>query len=1165
MATEEEMLKNIPSDAYYYNGHYYKVYSTFNTTWEEAKEICEKLGGHLVTITDSSEQSFIEDLLTEEGIKNCYWLGGYKDSNNKWQWVTGENFSYTHWGIGEPNNGNGGITENALMMFYKPYSYRNPFGSWNDQNSSGYYDSFSGKENFGLICEWDSISEEEVEIDEETTLEVINLFKGLSTSEKAATLKENLETLESLKSLIEGDKKIEIVDEETGKITFTDISHFIQLVGSFYNDDTPIWFGELTKYARDKNFHIKYQFHYLRDLYGNYALDHAGNKIKVFDVDANGDKIKIENTHREAFNSGLGALFDISSIIDAGIQISSGKLTVTEIANKATDISAHVASVTSNISELTGRFKKAGLIGSLAAPVLSTVASIISLTDGVEPKEIVELVSNALQTANNTIRQFSTSTLLENTKFAKWLKEQPMGQKLSANALKANLLVAGAVGIITGGIQYFESAEKYQIDGLKDSQAIKDKWTDAFSAGLKGFYGTATFGLDDVAFGFLSSTATNLVYLGECFGTWITGGDVSKVQRMSTGGKNYMELFGDFVKLVFLNQYTDPNLNGDENGYMENTKDGRNIYSGAGNDSINNKASKTNIYGGVGNDLIFCAEGTNQQYIDGGNDNDHIALYGSSNEIHGGLGDDQIDIFGDSKNPASGNYILGEAGNDYIWIGDGKSKKKSNAANSIDGGAGDDVIFIDQTRTSNIIFYNNGDGDDEIFGYDSNDQIRINKSDYTPQFDGDDVKIIVGSGSITLYDAKDKKLNITGTDIDIMPTGMTADKSKTILTISNKFKAQNVHLEDYAETFTKVNASGLAKTQTVEIIGNNSNNSIKGGKGADTISGGLGENTLTGGAGTDAFIYGGGNDFITDYKTGEDKLKINYTSSTVSGSNVILTTDTGNVTVKGVKDKVITFVDDSGNTTERIFFGNTSYAPLDSNLKYDSKRITITASKKFIGSQINLSDFLSTTTKVNASALLQDINIFGTAAENSLKGGKGEDKIYGGAGNDTMYGGAGNDSLFGENDDDKLYGDAGNDTLSGGNGDDILTGGKGADVFIYSGGNDLITDYTAGDKIKIENGKISKTTYSGKNVIFSIGNGSLTVQKGKGKKITVTDSSGTKTYSKTLNLFEDNNFISDEPQLSKITEQKFSVTEIQTPDYSVLAQNNQTFLTFTKK
>ena len=86
------------------------------------------------------------------------------------------------------------------------------------------------------------------------------------------------------------------------------------------------------------------------------------------------------------------------------------------------------------------------------------------------------------------------------------------------------------------------------------------------------------------------------------------------------------------------------------------------------------------------------------------------------------------------------------------------------------------------------------------------------------------------------------------------------------------------------------------------------------------------------------------------------------------------------------------------------------------------------------------------------------------------------------------------------------------------------------------------------------------------NDTFIFGGGTLTVQNGKNKKITVIDSSNKTTiYSKTLDLFEDNNFISDTPQISDITEKKFSVTQIQPQDYSALAQNTKTFLTFAKK
>ena len=136
--------------------------------------------------------------------------------------------------------------------------------------------------------------------------------------------------------------------------------------------------------------------------------------------------------------------------------------------------------------------------------------------------------------------------------------------------------------------------------------------------------------------------------------------------------------------------------------------------------------------------------------------------------------------------------------------------------------------------------------------------------------------------------------------------------------------------------------------------------------------------------------------------------------------------------------------------------------------------------------------------------------------------------------------------------------------MYGGSGNDTLTGGAGNDVFIYEGGKDVITDYTAGkDKIKLSSGKITKTTYSGKDVIFTIGSGTLTVKNSKGKKITVTDSSNkTQTYSKTLDLIYDNNFVSENFSLDSISEKKYSVTQIQNAQTETFTQD-ETFLTFT--
>ncbi len=85
-----------------YNGHTYVLYQ-INTPWQYAKTFCESKDGHLATITDETEWEFIKWFL--EG--KTTWLGGYLTPEQNWEWVTNEEFSFTDWLPGEPNNASG--------------------------------------------------------------------------------------------------------------------------------------------------------------------------------------------------------------------------------------------------------------------------------------------------------------------------------------------------------------------------------------------------------------------------------------------------------------------------------------------------------------------------------------------------------------------------------------------------------------------------------------------------------------------------------------------------------------------------------------------------------------------------------------------------------------------------------------------------------------------------------------------------------------------------------------------------------------------------------------------------------------------------------------------------------------------------------------------------
>ncbi len=130
-------------------------YHVFNNgmTWQEAKEYCESIGGHLAVITSQSEQDQINNLLSAfPAARRSYWIGGHINSNGNFQWVTDEAFSYTNWNNGEPNSG---FAEPGLMLYGT--SEIAVLGKWNDlkYDCSGNPATFYNKDNFGFICEWD--------------------------------------------------------------------------------------------------------------------------------------------------------------------------------------------------------------------------------------------------------------------------------------------------------------------------------------------------------------------------------------------------------------------------------------------------------------------------------------------------------------------------------------------------------------------------------------------------------------------------------------------------------------------------------------------------------------------------------------------------------------------------------------------------------------------------------------------------------------------------------------------------------------------------------------------------------------------------------------------------------------------------------------------------
>lgn len=156
----EETVISI-DDLVEYKGHYYKLYY-HSETWEDARDYCESLGGHLATITSQEENDFLYDFITSCGVTNAYF--GLSDATEEefWRWTTGETLEYTNWNSGEPNNES---SNEDYAMFYCKYGS----GTWNDGN----YGQGTAGDNYPIyfICEWDS----EPNSDEIVSVETIDV------------------------------------------------------------------------------------------------------------------------------------------------------------------------------------------------------------------------------------------------------------------------------------------------------------------------------------------------------------------------------------------------------------------------------------------------------------------------------------------------------------------------------------------------------------------------------------------------------------------------------------------------------------------------------------------------------------------------------------------------------------------------------------------------------------------------------------------------------------------------------------------------------------------------------------------------------------------------------------------------------------------------------
>lgn len=361
------------------------------------------------------------------------------------------------------------------------------------------------------------------------------------------------------------------------------------------------------------------------------------------------------------------------------------------------------------------------------------------------------------------------------------------------------------------------------------------------------------------------------------------------------------------------------------------------------------------------------------------------------------------------------------------------------------------------------------------------------------------------------------------------------------------------------------------------ITGLEGNDEIYGGLGSDVLSGGAGDDLMYGGDGNDTFLPGSGNDTgyggagddhfsypffptratvnwyggegndifvfndlldgIADGGTGDDKLYLNWSRTTLDP--VVLSTSGASfagltLTISGIESfeiyagsgsDTITTGDgndvlwlewganlaDAGGGDDRVSYAAGMANTLEGGAGHDILTVTTmpflwALSFEVTDSGVNdgFGSVISGFEAYEVIGRLYDDTVLLGAGNDRFAGGRGNDSGDGAGGDDTLIGGAGADTLSGGTGNDVLAGQAGQDVLYGGDGADRLFtgddsnwlfGGAGADVFRFDAGSvaSRIEDWEHGlDRLRIHRDLIGGALADGRLGAGNLAQGAAT-------------------------------------------------------------------------